>query len=139
MARASPRRPSATTEQPHGRSTASRTTRTPGSPIGAAPRSRQPAAMSPTAPLPPACAEDASAVRALARLDTARPLRGAVVVGEVDGRPVAAVSLHDGRVVADPFVKTADVVALLRARANRLRGYQPGPRRRAWARPRLAS
>ena len=95
--------------------------------------------MNPTVSLRPARPEDASTVRSLAYLDNTRPLRGDVVLGEVDGRAVAAVSLADGRVVADPFVKTADVVALLRMRFNRLRGYHPGPRRRAWARPRLAA
>lgn len=61
---------------------------------------------------------DEDALRRLALLDSARPLRGRALVAEVDGRPVAALSLDDGRVVADPFTHTADAVALLRLRAK---------------------
>jgi hypothetical protein len=57
---------------------------------------------------------DDPALAALAALDSARPLTGMRIVGEVDGQIVAAVSLHDGRVVADPFEPTADVVEVLR-------------------------
>jgi hypothetical protein len=57
---------------------------------------------------------DDHALAALAALDSARPLTGARIVGEVDGQIVAAVSLHDGRAVADPFEPTADVVEILR-------------------------
>jgi hypothetical protein len=63
--------------------------------------------------------EEAFAVRRLAYLDSQRPLRGDVVVAQVDGELLAAVSLSDGRVVADPFTHTADVVELLRMRAAR--------------------
>jgi hypothetical protein len=59
-------------------------------------------------------AEDA-VLRELAALDSARPLRRPALLAVVDGRPVAARSLRDDRVVADPFVPTGDVVALLRA------------------------
>jgi hypothetical protein len=65
-----------------------------------------------------ATADDAADLRRLAELDSARPLLLPAVLGVVDGRPVAAVSLRDARIVADPFVPTADVVALLRARAG---------------------
>jgi hypothetical protein len=56
---------------------------------------------------------DIEALADLAALDSARPLTGRTVVAELDGRVVAAVSLHDGRVVADPFVPTADLVEML--------------------------
>jgi hypothetical protein len=46
-----------------------------------------------------------------------------VLVAEVDGTPVAAISLVDGHVVADPFERTADVVELLRLRAAQLDGH----------------
>ena len=46
----------------------------------------------------------------LAMLDSARPLAGAVLVAESDGLVLAAISLKDGRVVADPFFPTADLV-----------------------------
>jgi hypothetical protein len=51
---------------------------------------------------------------------------------------VAALSLADGRVVADPFRLTENAIALLRVRADHLAGRRP--RRRVWPRlrPRLA-
>lgn len=63
---------------------------------------------------------DETVLRRLAALDSTRPLRGRALVAEVDGEPVAAISLADGRVVADPFRRTADVVELLRVRQRRL-------------------
>ena len=65
---------------------------------------------------------DESALRRLALLDDSRPLRGRALLAEVDGRFVAAIDLDDGRVVADPFEHTAQVVELLRVRAQRERG-----------------
>jgi hypothetical protein len=50
----------------------------------------------------------------LAELDSADPLDGDVIVGRIDGELRAALSLADGRVVADPFVRTADLVEVLR-------------------------
>lgn len=73
--------------------------------------------------------DEDTAVRCLAYLDSARPLRGEVVAAFVLDRPVAAVSLADGRVVADPFVPTADVVALLRDHVAGLHGERPVVRR----------
>ena len=65
---------------------------------------------------------DAAALRDLALLDSApRPLAGDVLVAESAGALVAALSLDDGRAVADPFRPTADVVALLRVRAAQAR------------------
>lgn len=63
---------------------------------------------------------DQSALRRLAALDSTRPIEGPALVAEVEGRPVAAIGIEDGRVVADPFERTADVVELLRLRAGRL-------------------
>ena len=59
---------------------------------------------------------DERIVRKLAHLDSAATPAGPVVIALVDGRPVAAASLTDGAVVADPFEPTADVVELLQAR-----------------------
>jgi hypothetical protein len=73
---------------------------------------------------------DDHALAELAALDSARSLTGARIVGEVDGRIVAAVSLQDGRVVADPFVATADVVEMLRIHTAGGRGAAARPRRR---------
>ena len=72
---------------------------------------------------------------ALAALDSARPLTGARIVGEVDGQIVAAVSLHDGRAVADPFEPTADVVEILRLHTA---GSRSDAARARLRRPRLA-
>src|SRR4051812_29609797 len=63
--------------------------------------------------------DEAFAVRRLAYLDSRRPLRGDLLVAFVDGEALAAVSLADGAVVADPFTHSADVVELLRLRAQR--------------------
>ena len=61
--------------------------------------------------------DETPVVRRLSYLDDKRPLRGDVLLAFVDGEPLAALSLQDGRVAADPFARTADVVELLRLRA----------------------
>ena len=61
-------------------------------------------------------------LRRLAALDSARPLSGPVLVAQSDGRIDAALSLEDGRAIADPFRPTAGLVDVLRARAARLHG-----------------
>jgi len=66
----------------------------------------------------PATEDDAPALNRLAALDSRPPLSGAALIGEVDGAPAAALSLADGRVVADPFVPTAALAVHLRLRAN---------------------
>ena len=76
-----------------------------------------------TVALRPAGVDDAEAVHLLAELDDAPMLDGEdVLLALLDGQVVAALSLRDGRVVANPFVRTADAVALLRARAKQLTG-----------------
>ena len=72
-----------------------------------------------------ATANDREALERLAALDSAQPPRGSTLVGELLQRPVAALSLSDGRVIADPFVATADIVALLRLRARQLGTRRP--------------
>jgi len=62
--------------------------------------------------------EDAPALARLAALDSRRPLTGDILLAERDGAILAALSLDDGRVAADPFEPTADLVALLRVRAT---------------------
>jgi hypothetical protein len=74
---------------------------------------------------------DDEALDALSRLDSARKLLRPALIASVDGRPAAALSLTDDRVVADPFRPTDDVVLLLRARRAALRHGAPvAPRRR---------
>lgn len=75
----------------------------------------------------------------LAHLDSQRPLTGPALVGEIDGRPAAAISLADGRVVADPFQHTAALVAHLRMRARALSEHQRVPSVRDRLRERLPS
>jgi hypothetical protein len=76
----------------------------------------------------------------LAELDSQRPLTGPALVGEIDGRPAAAISLTDRRVVADPFQHTAQLVALLRMRARAVDAAdrQPSVRERLRAAVRVA-
>ncbi len=73
--------------------------------------------------------DEAHLVRRLAALDDAPPLAGPVLLALVDGEPVAALSLLDRRVVANPFLFTRELVDLLRLRAEHISGPEPGPRR----------
>ena len=81
-----------------------------------------------------ATAADAAALRDLALLDSARPLTGPVLLAELGGTLVAARSLADDRAVADPFVRTAAVLDVLRAYAARL-SPATATRRSAWSLP----
>ena len=72
---------------------------------------------------------DETALARLAQLDSAVAPAQPVLVAEVGGRLVAALSLVDGTVIADPFHRTADLVDLLRARAGQLRGEARARRR----------
>jgi hypothetical protein len=73
--------------------------------------------------------DEARALRRLAQLDDAPELVGEILVATIDGDVVAALSLDDGRVIANPFVFTSSAVELLRHSATALRGH---PRRRSW-------
>jgi hypothetical protein len=84
--------------------------------------------------LRPAGPADAAALRDLALLDSASPLAGDVLVAEHDHRLVAALSLADGRSVADPFVRTVAVRTMLRAYAARPTA-DAAERRSPWSRP----
>lgn len=89
----------------------------------------------------PARRTDTGALLSLAALDSARPLTGERLVAEVDSRIIAAVSLRDGRSIADPFTPSAGAVEMLRVRTA-----LPARRRRrpafggfgGWLRPGLA-
>jgi hypothetical protein len=74
-------------------------------------------------------ADEGHVVRDLAALDDAPALEGQVLLALMDGEAVAALSLHDGRVVANPFVRTDAAVALLRLRAEHVSGRRA---RRRW-------
>jgi hypothetical protein len=73
----------------------------------------------------PATAADAPALAWLAERDEQPPLRAPVLIAEVDGRPAAALSLADGRAVADPFRPTARLVAFMRGCAEAWRPQEP--------------
>lgn len=69
--------------------------------------------------------DDAPALRGLAALDGASPPVGDVLVAEVAGEPWAALALDGDRVIADPFRPTAELVTLLRTRAEQLQAAAP--------------
>jgi hypothetical protein len=62
--------------------------------------------------------DDLIVLKRLAALDSQQPLEGDVLIAEIDGVAVAALSVGSDRVVADPFVHTERVVDLLRVRAS---------------------
>lgn len=85
----------------------------------------------------PAHSGDERALIELAALDSAGEAPPApLLIGEVEGRIRAALSLADGSAVADPFFPSSDLLALMRASAA-----QAGDRRRSLRRllPRLAA
>jgi hypothetical protein len=73
---------------------------------------------------------DESALERIAALDSAHTRAAPVLLAEVDGALQAAISLHNGAVVADPFVDTRIVRTLLVTRAGQLRGHHVARRRR---------
>jgi hypothetical protein len=77
----------------------------------------------------PARPTDAAALSRLAELDSAEVPSLPVLIAEANGEIRAAVSLHEGTAIADPFNQTAGMVELLRARAAQLRRNVPMRRR----------
>ena len=71
--------------------------------------------------------DDEVELRRLAELDGQRPLTGPALVGEIDGKPAAAVSAIDGRVIADPFQDTPVLRQVLRMRLSSMRSYARTP------------
>jgi hypothetical protein len=68
--------------------------------------------------LRPATSADTVELERLAALDSARPLEGEVLLAYAGGEVRAALSVESGRVVADPFWPSADLVELLHAAAG---------------------
>ena len=64
---------------------------------------------------------DVERLRQLAERDSAPIPEGPLMVGEVEGEIRAAVSMTSGATIADPFHRTADVIALIYARTDQLR------------------
>lgn len=82
--------------------------------------------------------DERDVIRRIAELDDARGLEGPVLLAIIDGDAAAAISLRDGRVIANPFVPTAEAVALLRLRASHLSETGMHPRFARTLRPRVA-
>lgn len=74
-----------------------------------------------------ATSADDAALSHLASLDAQAPLEGSILVGELHGEPVAALSLADGRVISDPFKPTAHLVATMRTRARGMHAVEEMP------------
>jgi hypothetical protein len=75
--------------------------------------------MAPEIRIRQATKSDVMAVRRLAALDDAASLKGSILVAELAGELRAAISVDNGRVVANPFAPTAELVDMLRMH----RGY----------------
>jgi hypothetical protein len=76
-----------------------------------------------------ATAADRDGLVTLAQRDTATVPREPLLVAEAAGELRAAISLADGRTIADPFSPTADLIDLLRARARHARAVRTWPGR----------
>jgi hypothetical protein len=66
-----------------------------------------------------ATAADQASLARLAALDSSRVPSGELLVAELDGRLVAALSVDTGAAIADPFEHTATIVDSLRVQARR--------------------
>jgi hypothetical protein len=71
---------------------------------------------------------DECPLQRLAALDEQPELSGEVLLAYLSGELVAAISIDDGRVIADPFVATSDAVSLLELRAHQLVGRAVRPK-----------
>ncbi len=64
---------------------------------------------------------DKDALRQIAALDSSRMPAGPLLVGEMGGGIQAAVPVMGGRPIANPFVRTAELVSVLELRAAQMR------------------
>ncbi len=71
-----------------------------------------------------ATARDRAWLENLAALDSTEPPTGTTLIGELRDRPVAALSLSDRKVIADPFVATS---CIRRTAAAKSTTAQPHP------------
>ena len=72
---------------------------------------------------------DETAIARLAALDSADTPAGPMLVAESEALILAALPLGSGRAIADPFVPTAELVALLQLRAAQIDGMEEHPGR----------
>lgn len=73
-----------------------------------------------------ATAADADTLTRLAERDSQGPLAGRVLIGRYDGT-AAALSLDDGRVIADRSAHGNQLVAALRIRAGAIEAFEATP------------
>ena len=66
-----------------------------------------------------ACGDDDAAIMRLAALDSAAIPRAPLVIAEIEGELRVAVSVDDLAVIADPFHRTLELVALVRDHVDR--------------------
>jgi hypothetical protein len=79
---------------------------------------------------------DAEALDRLAQLDSApTPAPVPMLVAEVGGQLRAAMPLHGGAAIADPFQRTVELVAILAERTRQLAPPRRAARRRRLPRP----
>lgn len=71
--------------------------------------------------------DDTFTLRRWADRKQQQPLAGRLLIGEIDGRPAAAISLLDGRTIADPSAYTGHLAANLRVRALSVWAYESTP------------
>jgi hypothetical protein len=71
---------------------------------------------------------DSPQLTQLAALDSTKPLARPILVAELDGAIVAALSLSTGARAADPFHRTLGLIELLRVRACQLALAAPNQR-----------
>jgi hypothetical protein len=71
--------------------------------------------------------DDSEALRRLAQLDSSTPIAGEALIGAMHGKPAAAISLRDGRVTADPFQPTAQLVQALQLRKRSIEAAAETP------------
>ncbi|HEX5899704.1 MAG TPA: hypothetical protein VFY32_09930 [Solirubrobacteraceae bacterium] len=72
-----------------------------------------------------ASAADEAALTRLAALDSSRVPNGELLVAELDGSLVAALSVDTGAAIADPFEHTAAIVDSLRTQVRQTRAPRP--------------
>jgi hypothetical protein len=74
---------------------------------------------------------DADALAVLAKLDSSRPPRGAILVAEGGGELWAAISLDDNHLIANPFRPSGELAFSLLERAREIHRAERHQRRRA--------
>ena len=70
---------------------------------------------------------DEQALRQLAELDNKQPLRGRILIGEIEDEPAVAASIDDGRIVSNPHRPTHLLIPLVGMRARAQRTFERMP------------